>query len=133
MPPAYRCDQHLFTAKVDDIAFAGDEGAGRGSVRRSVLASHLIEHQLGVVLELDGKPVPTLLTLAKLRAAELMIHPGDAVTGCAVHATGDFESRHRVVVRCVSNTFGLHADAVLSVHSRRFSRRDHEIDGVLAP
>ena len=121
MPTARRYNLHLFAADVNDGAIAGDQRAGRNGVRRAVVAADLIQHQLAVVVELNREPVPSLLVLPQFRAPELVIHPGDSAAPLPVHAAGDIEPCHRVVVRGVADAFRFHADAVLAVNCRRLA------------
>src|SRR5258706_527420 len=121
VPLAGGQEHELSAAEVDDVALAADQRAGRGGVGRAVLAADLVEHQLGVVVELDGKPVPALLAFAQGGAAELVVHPGLAVAVCSVHAATEFQARHRVVVSGVPGPFRLDAHAVLSVDRRRLA------------
>src|SRR5258708_16911655 len=106
MPRAEGRDHHLIAAQVDDVALAADERAGRWSVGRPVLAADLVEHQLRVIVELDGEPVPTLLAFAKLGTAELVIHPCQTVAARAVHSAADFQTRPPVVIRRLSHSLG---------------------------
>src|SRR2546430_11759446 len=132
MPSTEGLDAHLITPNVNDRAVARDERSGRSRIRFSIALTDLVEHQFRVVVELNREPIPPLLILAKSRAAELVVHPGRAAAFLSIHSSADLEPRHRVVVRCVSDSFAFYADAVLAVNRRRLARAHHEIDGIAA-
>src|SRR5437588_1987266 len=121
MPASRRLDAHLIAADMDHGAVARHERSRRRDIDRAVGAADLIEHQLAVVIELDGEPVPSLLTLAEMGAAEFVIHPGNAAATLSVDTAGDVEARHRVVMRRVTDALRFDADAVLAVNRRRFA------------
>src|SRR5258707_6847662 len=96
MPGAELSDLHLVLAEVNHTTITGNERARRGDVRRAVDAANLVEHQLSVVVELNGEPIPTLLAFSKLGAAEFVVHPGLAGGMAAVDPACGLDPGHRV-------------------------------------
>src|SRR5215831_16946103 len=99
------------------------EGSGRKRICRALRAAELIEHQLGIVFQLNAEPVPTQLIRAERMSKEFMIHPGaavdlDTLTVSADRALG-FQAREGNVVRGVSCTGRFLAHAILSMNDRR--------------
>src|SRR5438105_8367048 len=98
--------------------------ATRICIDRTVFAAHEIEHQFGLVIELNAEPIPTDLIFAQLVAAELVIHPTESANFLLLTVKDQLafglHAGERIIIGCSAFAFALLTQAVLTMQRRRF-------------
>src|SRR3712207_6023194 len=119
-------DLEVLAREVRPDAFGRDERAARILRGPPVPVAYVVDHQLRVVFELDGEPVPALLVLGRLPRAELPVHPRGALEALRAPVPRDAARRVHArvgeVARGLAPVLEADADALVAVKRRGLSR-----------
>src|SRR5918992_3579336 len=109
-------------------AIAIDERAAGIWIDRSVFVPNQIEHEFGVIIEVDAEPIPPDLVFAQLIAAELVVHPR-YTTDIFLFAVNrqlafGLHAGQRIIIRRSSLALCFLAMPIISVKGRRLERSE---------
>src|SRR3569833_2918000 len=123
-------DQTLIGAEGVALPACINPGASAVGIARAVAIAQGIEHEGTAVLELEGKPVPSLLHRAQRPAAPFAIETGESVAVQRETVADEFaayrDSRDGVVVGGRSQLRGPAAQAVIAIQDRLAQGADIE-------
>src|SRR5579871_6179278 len=125
-PEFERLQLEIIALQVGRAAVTVDIGSRRVGVDRAIEMAQLEQHEFGVVVQLNAKPVPPGLEGFQLVSEPLVVHPGGSGYGGAVERAFHREERKGNVIGSFARAFGFLADAVFAIDDRRLARGEAE-------